>query len=194
MNYSIKEIETKDNNDLVNILDIDNTLIVDLCLYNGSTIFNKEYNTNNAYLKKHIALKLKKANDIAKTNNLRIKVCDAYRPYSITKKHAIMRPDLVEKGLLAPSTGSWHNAGLAIDVTLVDESGEELLMPSKVQDFEAVNNYIENENSLLLKKIMNEAGFGKLKSEWWHYQDIYDENKNKLKLGSKEAPVYTFEI
>ena len=41
---------------------------------------------------------------------------------------------------------------------------------------------------------MNEAGFGKLKSEWWHYQDIYDENKNKLTLGSKEAPIYTFEI
>ena len=184
----------KDYNDLINVLDIDDSLIVDLCLFNGSTIFNKEYNTNNAYVQKHIALKLKQANDIAKTYNLRIKVCDAYRPLSITKKHALLRPDLVDKGLLAPESGSWHNAGLAVDVTLVDEFGEELLMPSKVQDFEAVNNYIENDNSLLLKKIMNDAGFGKLKSEWWHYQDIYDEDKNKLKLGRKEAPIYTFEI
>ncbi len=185
---------TKNENDLVNVLDIDDSLIVDLCLFNGSTIFKKDYNTNLAYVKKHIALKLKKANDIAKTYNLRIKVCDAYRPYVITRKHALMRPDLVDRGLLAPVSGSWHNAGLAIDVTLVDENGKELLMPSKVQDFDAVDNYIENENSLLLKKIMNEAGFGKLKSEWWHFQDIYDENKNKLTLGSKEAPIYTFEI
>ena len=51
----------KDYNDLINVLDIDDSLIVDLCLFNGSTIFNKEYNTNNAYLKKHIALKLKKS-------------------------------------------------------------------------------------------------------------------------------------
>ncbi len=185
---------TKDNNDLVNVLDIDNTLIVDLCLYNGSTVFGKEYNTNCAYLKKHIALKLKKANDIAKTYNLRIKVCDAYRPYGITKKHAIMRPDLVAKGLVAPESGSWHNAGLALDVTLVNEDGEELLMPSKVQEFSFGDSYIENDNSILLKKIMNEAGFGKLKSEWWHYQDIFDESKNKLTLGSEEAPIYTFEI
>ncbi len=185
---------TKNHNDLVNVLDIDDSIIVDLCLYNGSTIFNKEYNTNCAYVKKHIALKLKKANEIAKTYNYRIKVCDAYRPYSVTKKHAIMRPDLVDKGLLAPESGSWHNAGLALDVTLVDENGEELLMPSKVQDFQAVDNYKENDNSILLKKIMNEAGFGKLKSEWWHFQDIYDENKNELILGSKEAPIYTFDI
>ncbi|MBQ7240255.1 MAG: hypothetical protein IJS56_02340 [Bacilli bacterium] len=41
---------------------------------------------------------------------------------------------------------------------------------------------------------MNKAGFGKLKSEWWHFQDIYDENKNKLTLGGKEAPIFTFEI
>ena len=185
---------TKDYNDLVNVLDIDGSLIVDLCLFNNSTIFGKEYNTNCAYVKKHIALKLKKANDIAKIYNLKIKVCDAYRPYSITKKHAIMRPDLVAKGLLAPESGSWHNAGLALDVTLVDENGEELLTPSKVQDFSAVDNYKENDNSLLLKKIMNEAGFGKLKSEWWHFQDIFDENKRKLTLGSEEAPIYTFEI
>ena len=145
----------KSNNDLVNVLDIDDSLIVDLCLFNGSTIFNKEYSTNNAYVKKHIALKLKKANDIAKTYNLRIKVCDAYRPLSITRKHALLRPDLVEKGLLAPESGSWHNAGLALDVTLVNENNEELLMPSKVQDFDAVDNYIDNDNSLLLKKIMN---------------------------------------
>ncbi len=184
----------KDNNDLVNVLDIDDSLIVDLCLYNGSTIFGKEYNTNIAYVKKHIALKLKRANDIAKTYNLKVKVCDAYRPYSITKKHALLRPDLVAKDLLAPESGSWHNAGLAIDVTLVDENNEELLMPSKVQDYSAVDNYEENDNSLLLKKIMNEAGFGKLKSEWWHFQDIFDENKSKLTLGSEEAPIYTFEI
>ncbi len=185
---------TKDHNDLVNVLDIDDSLIVDLCLFNGSTIFGKQYNTNIAYVKKHIALKLKKANDIAKIHNLKIKICDAYRPYSITKKNATSRPDLVNKGLLAPESGSWHNAGLALDVTLVNENNEELLMPSKVQDFSAVDNYEENDNSLLLKKIMNEAGFGKLKSEWWHYQDIYDENKNKLALGSKEAPIYNFEL
>ena len=160
----------------------------------GLASVNKEYNTNCAYVQKHIALKLKKANEIAKTYNYRIKVCDAYRPYSITKKHATSRPDLVVKGLLAPESGSWHNAGLALDVTLVDENNEELLMPSKVQDFSAIDDYQDNDNSILLKKIMNEAGFGKLRSEWWHFQDIYDENKNKLVLGSEEAPIYTFEI
>ena len=141
---------TKNQNDLVNVLDIDDSLIVDLCLYNGSTIFNKEYNTNCAYVKKHIALKLKKANDIAKTYNLRIKVCDAYRPYGITKKHAIMRPDLVAKGLVAPESGSWHNAGLALDVTLVNEDGEEVV-ELQLDEFKAITEALQmyqKENSL----------------------------------------------
>ena len=41
---------------------------------------------------------------------------------------------------------------------------------------------------------MNEAGFGRIKTEWWHFQDIFSADGHKLELGSEEAPLYDFDL
>lgn len=68
---------------------------------------------------------------------------------------------------------SSHNIGIAMDLTLEKLSdGQELEMQSSIHDlshFSIVAN--NNKNSKKLAKIMTDAGFGTLSSEWWHFQD-----------------------
>ena len=69
--------------------------------------------------------------------------------------------------------GSTHNLGIAMDLTLVDlETGEELKMQTRMHDLSWYSELQQNnQNAGLLAIIMDAAGFGGLRSEWWHFQD-----------------------
>ena len=72
-----------------------------------------------------------------------------------------------------------HTTGGAIDVTLVDENGNELNMGTEFDSFaeESATNYFElnninrevRNNRRILYNCMIDAGFVNLASEWWHY-------------------------
>ena len=80
--------------------------------------------------------------------------------------------------------GGMHNYGLAVDITLCKAAtGDTLDMGTKV-DFLGSYAHIDNEAALvsrhiitkeakqnreLLRKVMTEAGFKPLKTEWWHF-------------------------
>ncbi len=58
-----------------------------------------------------------------------LKIYDAYRPYSVTCQMFEMLPDPLYMGL--PWTGSKHNRGIALDLTLIDfKTKKELKMPT----------------------------------------------------------------
>lgn len=79
---------------------------------------------------------------------------------------------------LAPGI-SRHNFGVALDLTLVDSSGEELSMQTAMHDLSWYSiRQLNNENANLLFDIMTGAGFRSITSEWWHFQDneIYDKH------------------
>lgn len=64
-----------------------------------------------------------------------------------------------------------HNLGVAMDMTLV-KNGSELEMQTKIHDLSWYSaSYLNNANAKELSRIMKNAGFGGLTSEWWHYQD-----------------------
>lgn len=123
------------------------------------------------------ARKLIKANSELMQKGYRIKVWDAYRPFSAQKLMWDIEPngDFVanpNKG------GSIHNCGFAVDVTLVDITGRELEMPSEFDDFSekaSRNNRNITEtaakNLALLTEAMVRNGFKIITSEWWHYYD-----------------------
>lgn len=87
---------------------------------------------------------------------------------------------------LAPGN-SRHNFGVALDLTMVDANGNELPMQSSIHDLSWYSaSKRNNGNAYKLCKIMMNAGFKDLYSEWWHYQDneIYEKNKYEpLKTG-----------
>lgn len=69
--------------------------------------------------------------------------------------------------------GSRHNQGVAVDLTLVDlGSGEEMQMQTSMHDLSWYSELDRNNSSAnMLSRLMREAGFAGLTSEWWHFQD-----------------------
>jgi len=117
---------------------------------------------------KDVALELEK-------DSIGILVFDAYRPLSVQKKLWEMypNPDFVAD----PKTGSRHNRGVAIDMSLYDlKSGNSLVMPTDYDNFtEKASHSFEDlsedilKNRAYLKSKMEKHGFVSLNSEWWHY-------------------------
>ena len=69
-------------------------------------------------------------------------------------------------------SGSAHNMGIALDLTLETLDGEELQMQTRMHDLSWYSTIERNnEQANLLNKYMTGAGFSILRSEWWHFQD-----------------------
>ena len=88
-----------------------------------------------------------------------------------------------------PSSTSQHCRGIAVDITLVDENGVELDMPTDYCEFTNATyaNYsgattIQIQNREYLKSIMAKAGFRVLNLEWWHYYLPSYKNYDQLDL------------
>ncbi|MCF6313092.1 MAG: M15 family metallopeptidase [Verrucomicrobiales bacterium] len=122
--------------------------------------------------------RLKQAQKILRKKKLRLKVWDAYRPptvhrqlWAAAKSSTYLVPP--EKGL------SLHCYGVAVDVTLVDQDGQELLMPSRHDEFSSSAsstytgpNKVILRNLKTLQKAMKKAGFSTIKDEWWHFTNM----------------------
>ena len=156
---------------------------------------------NRAYLQPEVAQKLLAAYKALKQlrPDLTLIVYDAARPVSIQREmwnmvkgtpwnYYVINP---EKG------GGMHNFGAAVDLSLIDCTGKPVEMGTPYDYFgEEANIDRENElvkeglitsrelkNRLLLRKIMTEAGFRTVKSEWWHFNSCsLDEAKQQYSI------------
>ncbi len=99
-----------------------------------------------------------------------------YRPNSVQR----IMYDLVPNGVYVadPNVGSDHNRGAAVVVTIADENGEELVMPTGIDDFteKALRSYPDmdeeaRKNMFYLTDVMGWHGFTPIRSEWWHFND-----------------------
>ena len=133
------------------------------------------YKKPEAYLRLEAATALKKVQDSLHSIGYDIKIFDAYRPYSVTRKMWEIIPD--DRYAANPANGSGHNRGVAIDLTLIDRTtGTELQMPSPYDSFSDTSHHdfmqLPKEilqNRALLKTVMEQYGFVALDTEWWHY-------------------------
>ena len=104
-----------------------------------------------------------------------LKVFDGYRPYSVTVAFWEAYHD--STFVASPYTGSRHNRGCAVDLTLIDlASGREVEMPTPFDAFTlAAGAHFGGASAAalahrtLLQKVMTEHGFQILESEWWHF-------------------------
>lgn len=105
---------------------------------------------------------------------LDLKLYDCYRPRPAQQKLWDIVPDA--RYVTPPHRGSMHNRGLAIDVTLVSEDGEELDMGTPY-DYFGPEAYTTNttlpkevlKNREILTKMMEIHGIKGIRTEWWHY-------------------------
>lgn len=108
-------------------------------------------------------------------SGLGLKIFDAYRPYSVTEKMWEKVPD--DRYAANPKNGSGHNRGVAVDLTLIEQSsGVELDMGTGFDNFSDTAHHAFTQlpdpvlrNRKLLRTIMEKHGFVALETEWWHY-------------------------
>ncbi len=138
------------------------------------------YDSHDAYLRYGTLKKLIIADEIIKDQGLRLVVWDAFRPFEAQFRLWEVCPN--DDYVADPYKGSSrHNRGCAIDVTLADNEGNLLEMPSDFDDFTALadRDYSDvsdtaAKNSQLLEDAMIKAGFKPYFNEWWHYNDTVD--------------------
>lgn len=85
----------------------------------------------------------------------------------------VMCGDRYNLGYFLAKSGSLHNLGIAVDLTLEEvSSGEEISMQTSMHDLSQYSVLSRNNTAAnTLATIMKGAGFGDLVSEWWHFQD-----------------------
>lgn len=139
------------------------------------------YPAARCYLRTDVAKRLSRVQADLEKQGLGLKVFDCYRPFSIQKKFWALVPneDWVAKPVEKngkPASGSKHNRGAAVDLTLVDAAGKALPMPSGFDDFteKARRDYAGGDpaaraNAKRLEAAMAKEGFEPLPSEWWHF-------------------------
>lgn len=147
----------------------------------------------------------------------RLRIWDAWRPLALQKElYEVYRQDLISTFKLStlpkneqdniiskyiaipsenPNLPPAHTTGGAVDLTLIDENGNELDMGTGFDDFseKATTDYFEKpeydgtqvqKNRRILYQAMTKAGFTNLPSEWWHYD--YG-NRNWANFSKNEA-------
>jgi D-alanyl-D-alanine dipeptidase len=144
--------------------------------YATSNNFTHEilYPRAKCYLRKAVADRLSQAQAELERIGRSLKVFDCYRPLSVQKKMWALVPD--ERYVADPAKGSRHNRGAAVDLTVVDANGREVAMPTAFDDFteRAHRDFFALpaaviQNRWLLERVMAQAGFAGLPTEWWHF-------------------------
>lgn len=175
---------------LVNIKDLEPSIKVDLRYSTTNNFMNTDVygDWENAYLQPDVAEKLVLAQMLLKSKfpNYSLLILDAARPVSVQQKMWKMldMPSAEKtKYLSNPQNGSLHNYGAAVDLTIVNEFGEELDMgtpydffgeeahPAKEMQMLLEGKLTEEQikNRKLLRDVMQKAGFSQLPTEWWHF-------------------------
>ena len=162
---------------MVEVRDIDPDIEVALAYASEDNFTGEQlYPVEVCLLRKKTAKKLASANEQFKKDGYRLKIWDAYRPLRVQEKLWQHFQDPVY--VADPQTGSNHNRGAAVDVTLVDDTGEKLEMPTGFDVFtrEASRGYPgmsaeARKNMEYLTAVMVENGFTPIESEWWHFND-----------------------
>ena len=135
----------------------------------------KVYPCATCLVRTDVSKALLKANAVFKQKGYKIKFYDCYRPVDVQKKMWAIMPD--SRYVANPNkSGSIHNRGAAVDITLVDKDGKELDMGTAFDHFgvEAHHSYTKLSDEILanrkyLKQVMEQSGFIAQSTEWWHY-------------------------
>ena len=121
-----------------------------------------------------VAERLARAARALEARGFGLKAWDCYRPVHVQWAMWKLVP---RKGYVAdPRTGSNHNRGGAVDVTLVTLDGAAVEMPTPFDTFGPAAHHGSNAgtaearaNRETLRQAMVEAGFRANRMEWWHY-------------------------
>jgi D-alanyl-D-alanine dipeptidase len=133
------------------------------------------YANARCYLHREAADLLETAIRLAHELGLRLKLFDALRP---SEAQWVLWNHTPDPDFLAdPRRGSPHSRGVAIDLTLLDQTGRELEMGTAFDAFTPLSHHgstaitpTAQQNRFTLLGLMTAAGWDCYLNEWWHYQ------------------------
>ncbi|MDO4164344.1 MAG: M15 family metallopeptidase [Bacteroides sp.] len=188
---------------LVDIQEVDSAVAVHLVYATPYNFMGRQlyYGLTKAFMQPELAQKVSEARKLLKSirPDLNFLVYDAARPIRIQHSMWDMVKDTDMRDFVADPTNSqgMHNYGAAVDLTLMDCTGQPLPMGSEYDYFgdEARTNIEDQllkdgritqrelENRLLLRRVMTEVGLQVFESEWWHFNLMSpEEAQQKLKV------------
>ena len=166
----------------VNVKEQDSRILVDLMYAKADNFTGKLLyaDLREAYLHPDAIAPLLKAQQLLKAErpDYTLIIFDAARPMHIQQQMwDVVKGTRQQNYVSNPAHGGGlHNYGLAVDISIANAQGDTIPMGSKVDHLgkEAHTDYtaIPQEalqNRRLLIKVMRQAGFRSLPSEWWHF-------------------------
>ncbi len=150
-----------------------------------------------AYLERDFARKVAKAQSLLRAVHPQysLLVLDAARPISVQRTmRALVEGTPLQIYVADATRGGRHNYGVAVDLTITDESGRALDMGSAFDHFgeeahlgneaalvaEGRMSAAARKNRALLVDIMQRAGFVPYTKEWWHWQEPMSMSDTRL--------------
>ena len=138
------------------------------------------YPSANAFLLNHVTEDLIRVHQSLSRHGYGLLIFDAYRPWAVTKHFWDRSSDEMRQYLANPETGSSHNRGCAVDLSMFDlKTGLAVEMPS---DFDEMNEKAHvayaggtaESRRLrdLLQSTMKENYFKGIANEWWHFNHV----------------------
>ena len=168
--------------DLVELVKLDPTIKLDI-RYAGSNNFlgKPVYKEARAFLQRPAAEALLAAHHDLARGGYGLMIHDGYRPWAITKLFWDMTTGFQREFVADPKTGSKHNRGCAVDLTIYDlatgqvvemPGGYDEMTPRSYPDYPGGPPEARAKRDLL-RKAMESHGFTVESNEWWHfnYQD-----------------------
>ena len=171
-----QQVATDSNKTLIEIKSRIPNIVLDIRYATTNNFLKKVfYKQAKAFARLPVVNALQKAQTELNAQGIGIKIYDGYRPYAITVQFYESFPDSLY--VASPWSGSRHNRGCALDMTLVNlKTGKELKMPTPYDSsIEAswadapVKKKRVLKNRELMKSVMAKYGFTVEPSEWWHY-------------------------
>ncbi|MEP6692888.1 MAG: M15 family metallopeptidase, partial [Gemmatimonadaceae bacterium] len=164
--------------DLAELVVLDSTIKLEIRYATSSNFLGTPfYSQARAFMQRPAAEALVRVHRSLKPYGYGLLVHDAYRPWFVTKMFWDATPDAKKIFVANPATGSRHNRGEAVDLTLYDlKSGRPIEMPGTYDETtgRSYANYpgatsLQRWHRDLLRRVMEADGFTVNPEEWWHF-------------------------
>ncbi len=164
--------------DLVELVTLDPSIKLDIRYASDNNFLGVPlYTSARAFLQRPAADALVRAHRTLRQRGYGLLIHDGYRPWSVTKIFWDATPSKHHIFVADPATGSRHNRGCAVDLTLFDcATGEPVRMVGGYDEFSdrSYPHYPGGTSEQrwhreLLRRTMEAEGFTVYEAEWWHF-------------------------
>jgi len=163
---------------LKELIKIDDTILLDIRYARSDNFVGRPvYEEARAFMQAEAADALVRVHRSLRSEGYGLVIYDGYRPWSVTKLFWEVVEEHQKQFVANPDTGSKHNRGCAVDLSLFElGTGAQVPMPSGFDEFneKASPDYtggsdLERTNRDLLRAHMEAEDFTVNPREWWHF-------------------------